>query len=164
MSLFLFKKIVFPGPFQKASIKYLCINMDFRLASHIFFFFIFVIFMILLLCVLFMYLGQFWNMPVDISPYNETTPDGADLYIVNITVGGTHRNCIVEFRNATWDDANACLYVGNCQAGPNDQVYSINDAVIAGNYKDYLIKKAYSEINFAFGLFREDLCNIGSGY
>ena len=108
--------------------------------------------------------GQFWNTPVDISLYNETAPDGADLYIINITVGGTHHNYVGEFRNATLEHEEGCLYVGNSQEGPNSQEFSINDAVIAGNYKDYRIEKAYSEINFAFGLFREDLCNTGSGF
>ena len=114
--------------------------------------------------VLFMYIGQFWNMPVDISPYNETTPDGADLYIVNITVGGTHRNYVGVFSDATWeDDEEDCLYVGNAQAGPDGQGYSFNDAAIAGNYENYSINEAFSEIDYEFGLFREDLCNTGSG-
>ena len=90
---------------------------------------------------------QFWNKPVGISPYDKTTPDGADLYIVNITVGGTHRNYVGVFRNATWeDDEEDCLYVGNAQAGPDGQGYSFNDAVITGNYKNYSINEGFSKL------------------
>ena len=92
------------------------------------------------------------------------TLDAAVLYIIKITVGGTHRNYVGVYGDATWeDDEEGCLYVGNSQAGPDGQGYSFNDAAIAGNYEDYQINEAFSEVTYTFGLFREELCNTGSG-
>ena len=110
-----------------------------------------------------LHVGQFWNTPVDISPYYETTPEGAEKYSINITVGDTHRNYVGELLDRTWDGMEeACLSVRNSQGGPIGQDYSYNDAVIEGNYKNYRVNEVFSEVNYAFGLFREDICNTGS--
>ena len=51
-----------------------------------------------------------------------------------------------------------CLYVGNRQAGPIYEVTDPNDGVIEGGYKSYRVPSAFSEEEYAFGLFNEDRC------
>ena len=51
-----------------------------------------------------------------------------------------------------------CFYVGNRQGGPIYDVTDPNDGVIEKIYSDYKVESAFSEENYAFGLFSEDRC------
>ena len=59
----------------------------------------------------------------------------------------------------TWEfEEGPCFYVGNRQAGPIYEVTDPNDGVIENIYSDYKVDSAFSEENYAFGLFSEDRC------
>jgi len=63
--------------------------------------------------------GQFWNVPVDVSPYEENTPDNSPYYSVMITpADGEARVFISNPYPRTWDLSKVpCLYAGSSQGG-----------------------------------------------
>ena len=59
----------------------------------------------------------------------------------------------------TWEfDERQCLYVGNGQGGPIDEVDNPNDPVLQGEYTDYIIDDLYGT-DFAFGHFVSSTCS-----
>ena len=112
--------------------------------------------------------GQFWNVPVGITPYTgltiDGTPEPSTLYIVNITRGTSTRRFVGHLHKVGWEGRpGPCLYVGNRQAGGIVEIEQPNDGVVEGDYKDYQVSSAFSEENYKFGLFNEKDKGSGSG-
>ena len=108
--------------------------------------------------------GQFWNIPVGITPYIGQTVDGtpepSTLYIVNITTNTNTRLYVGRLHQVGWEGRpGPCLYVGNRQAGRIAEIEQPNDGVIEGNYMNYRVSSAFSEENYMFGLFSESRCS-----
>ena len=112
-------------------------------------------------------LGQFWNVPVDITPYTGLSRDGSvatGRYVVGITTSGVSRSYTGWMYGLTWDTEDGpCLYVGNGQGGIIREVLSPNEGVIEDIYKDYQVSSAFSEENYKFGSFDEARCPIATG-
>lgn len=106
--------------------------------------------------------GQFWNIPVTISPYTGPLRSGSrilDRYVINITSGHHPRSFTGYMHHFDWDfDETHCLYVGDMQAGPIYEVEKPNDPVIEGDYRDYEVENGFSERDYKFGLFNEARC------
>ena len=110
-------------------------------------------------------LGQFWNIPVEVTPYNGQLRNGGQVegrFIVNMSSLAVPRVYTGLLDHRTWesDDGVPCLHVGNIQAGPIYEVTNPNDGVIENSYSDYKVESAFSEENYAFGLFSEDRCVV----
>ena len=111
--------------------------------------------------------GQFWNIPVSVTPYTGLLRDGSQaqgLFTARITTSGATEPRIFSgwLYRLTWEfEEGPCLYVGNKQSGP---IYEVtpNDGVIAETYKDYQVDSAFSEENYNFGLFSEERCGTAS--
>ena len=120
-------------------------------------------FIIIKSLLLLFYIGQFWNVPVDITPYTGLLTDGTvatGRYIVGITTSGVSRSYTGWLYSITWDTKDGpCLYVGNRQAGDIQEVASPNDGVIESIYKDYRVESAFSEEDYVFRLFQEERCS-----
>ena len=113
-----------------------------------------------------MLLGQFWNIPVDVSSFvgelffpEESTED---LYTVTLTTTGMGpRSFTGWLYSLTWErERQPCLYVGDAQGGPVYEVVSPNDGVLASTYRDYQVEGAFSEENYSFRKFSEQQCLI----
>jgi len=112
-------------------------------------------------CVLYI-TGQFWNIPIDVVEYA-----GNYCKLVNSTflVAVNHpdpnsppRSFIAEQHPATWDGKRMqCLYAGNAQGGPINEVDIPNDYVIEGTYKDYEISGLFGS-DFRYSQFADDQC------
>ena len=115
------------------------------------------------------YLGQFWNVPVDITPYNGSLSDGTlatDRFNINIKGIGSSspRSFTGWLYDLSWDYVKEpCLYVGNKQASPINEVATPNDGVIESIFQDYKVADAFSE-DYEFSLFDIVKCSkVGSG-
>lgn len=113
-------------------------------------------------------LGQFWNVPVGVTPYTGQLRSGEQSqgrFVLNLTTPGSEpRSFTGWLYNLTWEfEEGPCLYVGNRQAGPIYEVRNPNDEVIASLYSDYRVQSAFSEENYDFGMFDESRCVLGSG-
>lgn len=53
--------------------------------------------------------------------------------------------------------------MGSKQSGPIYEVWEPNDGVIEGTFRDYQVKKAFSEQDYRFGIFNEGRCIASSG-
>ncbi len=108
--------------------------------------------------------GQFWNVPVSITPYNGLlygeTP-AVSWYIVNITTNGVNRAYGGNLHTTTWDNTEEpCLYVGNRQSGATAEIRDPNDPVIQEIYTSYEVKEPFVEDDdYKFGMFDETKCN-----
>ncbi len=112
--------------------------------------------------------GQYWNIPVDVTPYIGQLRSGAPAtgrFVLNLTTFGSGpRSFTGWLYDLTWEfDKGPCLYVGDRQGGPIYEVPNPNDWVIAELYTDYLVQSAFSEENYNLGLFSEERCTVGSG-
>lgn len=68
------------------------------------------------------------------------------------------RTFIAELHPATWDGKRKqCLYVGNAQSGPINEVDMPNDNVIEGNYVSYEVSGLFTS-DFKFTQFQENKC------
>ncbi len=109
-----------------------------------------------------MYTGQFWNIPVNISPYTGSSRDGSVIaggYIINITTSGKDRSYTGLLHDITWDSkAGPCLYAGNRQSGSIYEIIDPNDGVIESIYTEYRVESAFSEASYTFSLFDEARC------
>lgn len=110
--------------------------------------------------------GQFWNIPVRVSPFagvlrGRGSAEGR--YTVNLTRPGSTRVASFTgfFYDLTWEfEEGPCLYVGNRQGGPIYEVREPNDRIIEGSsYKDYIVPGLFSERDYTFGRFNNSLCN-----
>ncbi len=107
--------------------------------------------------------GQFWNVPVSISPYRGVLSNGqlqTGWYIVSVTTGATTRSYAGRLHRITWDKSREpCLYVGNIQSGPIAEVLDPNDPVIEGSFTEYVVKNPfYEDENYTYGKFNESKC------
>ncbi len=113
--------------------------------------------------------GQYWNIPVDVTPFTGQLRSGEQAtgrFVLNLTTfGSAPRSFTGWLYDLTWEfEEGPCLYVGNRQGGPIYEVPNPNDRVIAELYSDYRVESAFSEENYDFGLFSEDRCTVeGSG-
>ena len=58
----------------------------------------------------------------------------------------------------TWEfEKRPCLYVGNSQGGPIDEVESPNESVIEGDYTEYEVGSLFATA-FRYGQFNETEC------
>ena len=114
------------------------------------------------------YPGQFWNNPVSVVPYVAGSGDGPlspdqssdNLYTVTVTTSGISRSYVGQYRTITWEHREEpCLYVGDSQASSLGVNLTPNDGVLEGDYTDYIVDTAFSELGpFKFGLFDESSC------
>ena len=110
--------------------------------------------------------GQFWNVPVRVSPYTgEIEPwNSTEVhYVVNVTRPGT--NNMASFTGLlfdyTWEsEKGPCLYVGDRQGGPDREIQNPNDRVLDGSsYEDYKVPNLFSESGYRFSRFDASQCN-----
>ena len=92
--------------------------------------------------------GQFWNVPVTVSPYNGDF-DGVlrtDDYVITVHHPDSPPRSFVGLRYPlTWGHGDrVCYYVGNPQAGPLREVSDPNDSVIEGVYHDYKVDSLFA--------------------
>lgn len=107
--------------------------------------------------------GQFWNAPASISPFDGRFRDGTPVsnrYLVNITTPtGRSRGLVGFIHPNNWQgDQQTCMYVGDRQGGPNYNIAGYSDGVVEGSYKDYQVPDPYNEGNYKFGLFDRKIC------
>ena len=112
--------------------------------------------------------GQFWNVPVSVTPYTFTGPvvydlQGQELYLVEILSpdgSETKRQFIAEFYPLSWDHRRPepCLYAGDQQGGRTLEFTTFNDPVIENNYRLYETEGLF-ETGFYFPRFDTDRCN-----
>ena len=107
--------------------------------------------------------GQFWNVLVDLSPFNGTLRagiSGENRYEIDFNRDGSPRRVFTGyFYQLTWDQREGpCLYVGNRQGGPLFEVLSPNAPVIEGTYADYRVAGAFDETGFTFTRFDGTQC------
>lgn len=110
-----------------------------------------------------LFVGQFWNIPVNITKYNGNIDGGVDTnyYIVSVNhPKDPPRQFVGRYYDASWDSENKnCLYVGSRQGGKIREVESPNDPVIRGSYREYVVGDAF-ETRFAYSVFDESsVCN-----
>ena len=105
--------------------------------------------------------GQFWNIPISISPI--TVPGSTQRHFtVEVEYpGGNKRSFVGMLWPLTWEYRDEyCLYVGNGQAGPLDEADTgggPNDPVIEGDYSEYRVESGFGT-DFKYAHFDETLC------
>ena len=92
--------------------------------------------------------GQFWNVPVAVTPHNGDF-DGVqrtDDYVITVDHPDSPPRSFVGLRYPlTWErEYRVCYYVGNPQAGPLREVSDPNDPVIEGVYDDYKVDSLFA--------------------
>ena len=113
-------------------------------------------------------LGQFWNVPINISRYTYTGSQTIDyldlesLYAVTVSppLIARPRTFIAELYTFTWEPRNeVCFYAGNIQGGRLAEITDdkFNAPVIEGSYKDYIVNGLF-EHDFAYSQFSADMC------
>lgn len=116
----------------------------------------------------FVIIGQFWNIPVNISPYhaqlsdevrNDYDPD--KLYLVSVfPVGQAPRRFIGELYHRSWDRSlKSCVYVGSSQGGQLRDIDGPHDTVIEGVYQDYIMSDGLMGTEFKYRQFQSSYCN-----
>ena len=82
----------------------------------------------------------------------------SDTYKITVNYPGQTRQFVGFLYPLTWEfDERPCLYVGNGQGGPIDEVADPNDPVLQGEYTDYIVDSLFST-DFAFGHFETSRC------
>ena len=107
--------------------------------------------------------GQFWNVPVIVSPFVGNLRDGETAegyYIINVTRVNAPTRLFTGFISPlAWDySPGPCLNAGNSQGGPVYEIEDPNDPVIEGRYRDYIVPGAFDETGYIFGRFEDTLC------
>ena len=99
--------------------------------------------------------GQFWNVPVDISQYEGTTPDDSPYYLVRVTPpNGKPRQFVANLHPQTWDLSQvSCLYAGNSQGGTLGEFGDANNPVVEGHYSDYMVTGLFAT-QFKYSQFK----------
>ena len=103
--------------------------------------------------------GQFWNVPIDVVKYdgNYNKPVNS-TFLVTVDHNSSSRSFIAEQHPATWDGKRIqCLYAGNAQGGPINEVDVPNDRVIEGDYEEYEVSGLF-ESDFQYNQFEDDQC------
>ena len=111
--------------------------------------------------IMYIYAGQFWNIRVDVVRYSQPI-DGVirdDTYDITVNYPGQQRQFVGFLYPLTWEfEENQCLYVGNGQGGPIDEVESPNDPVLYGEYSDYKVDNIFGT-EFDYDHFESARCS-----
>ncbi|XP_064387537.1 uncharacterized protein LOC135335856 isoform X6 [Halichondria panicea] len=112
-------------------------------------------------------LGQFWNIPIQVVPYNgpftepQVEDDVATFSVIINSPGDSPRQFIAWLRFPSWEYERRmyCLYAGDGHAG---SVYEVpagpaNGPVIEGIYTDYIVSGQF-ETDFAYNQFDSNMC------
>ena len=108
----------------------------------------------------FFYTGQFWNIPINVVRYNEQIRGDvrADAYTITVNYPGQQRQFVGFLYFLNWElKENWCLYVGNRQGGPINEVDNPNDPVLQGECSDYKVDNIFGT-EYAFGHFESARC------
>lgn len=116
----------------------------------------------LILC-FFTLVGQFWNVPMTLQPYQYDGPlptalDVDSLYSVCISHPSgpsSDRKFIAEYFTRKWDLSTAtCFYSGNIQGGKLLEIEdtNFNDPVIEGQYTEYIVQGLFKN-SFKYSQF-----------
>lgn len=83
----------------------------------------------------------------------------SDLYNITIKYPGSEpRSFVGLLQSKTWElEKRPCLYVGDSQAGPIDEVESPNDSVIEGDYTEYKVESIFAT-DFIYSHFDKSRC------
>ena len=105
--------------------------------------------------------GQFWNIPIDIFPFDTSNPK-EKLYAVSVEHPDREKRSFVGMLwPLTWEYRDQyCIYVGDGQAGPLDEVDARggpNGAVVEGDYSQYKVDASF-DVKFKFTQFNETKC------
>ena len=113
------------------------------------------------------YVGQFWNIPITISPTTmATTPLTPNPlpppYILTLSppLPSPQRQFIARLYTNTWDKRGSeCYYAGSAQGGPLGELESphLRDSVIEGRYTDYIVSSLF-ETQFKYSRFDTNRC------
>ena len=103
--------------------------------------------------------GQFWNIPISVSPFNEAQK----LYAITVQHPDSQpRSFIGDLGSSTWDGRKEyCLYVGNQQGGSlhkADAMGGPNDPLIEGKYYQYKVDGDFAT-KFVYAHFNETRCS-----
>ena len=114
--------------------------------------------------IIIIFIGQFWNVPVDVLEYTGNYSGSANnTFVVTInhpSPTSSPRAFIAELHPATWDGKRKqCLYVGSAQSGAINEVDVPNDHVIEGTYDNYEVSGLFDS-DFQYNRFKEDQCAI----
>ncbi|XP_064387533.1 uncharacterized protein LOC135335856 isoform X2 [Halichondria panicea] len=112
-------------------------------------------------------LGQFWNIPIQVVPYNgpftehQVEDDVATFSVIINSPGDSPRQFIAWLRFPSWEYERRmyCLYAGDGHAG---SVYEVpagpaNGPVIEGIYTDYIVSGQF-ETDFEYNQFDSNMC------
>ena len=82
-----------------------------------------------------------------------------DDYTVTVNHPGSPPRSFVGIRySVTWEfEKRPCIYVGNSQAGPIDEVDTPNDSVIEGEYTEYEVASMFAT-SFKYSHFEDNRC------
>ena len=108
----------------------------------------------------FSFTGQFWNIPINVVRYNEQIRGEvrADAYTITVNYPGQQRQFVGFLYSLNWELKESwCLYVGNRQGGPINEVDSPNDPVLQGEYSDYKVDSIFGT-EYAFDHFESTRC------
>ena len=114
-------------------------------------------------------LGQFWNIPVNVTSYHTELPEVVrdyynpeNLFLVTVDNPISTRDprqFIGELLSRSWDSSPiSCLYVGNSQGGRLRDIPGPRDSVIEGRYTDYRVSDGLLGIDFMYSQFDTDMC------
>ena len=103
-----------------------------------------------------MCVGQFWNVDVEVEEYTGlfNGEDEDTDYVITVKTQSEKKFVGIK-ASVTWEfEERPCLYVGNSQAGPLGETVDpgVNDAVIEGTYKDYVVSSMFSP-SFTYSRF-----------
>lgn len=124
------------------------------------------------MCLLCCFIGQFWNVPIQISEFtgtlfrDEAYPDEElderdDRFTVTVRHPGCpqQRTFTAILLGVDWEfNKTPCFYAGNQQGGPIREVEEPNESVIEGDYTDYRVESAFNT-QFRFSRFSDQMCS-----
>ena len=120
----------------------------------------------LLVLTCFFLIGQFWNIPVNITKYigqlNSDIKDPSDYFLVSFNHHSLlkSKQFVGIVHDLTWSRENGvCLFVGNKQGGPIGEVERPNDPVIEGDYRDYIVDSRF-DTDFKYSTFKTEMCDF----
>ena len=114
-------------------------------------------------------LGQFWNIPVNVTSYHAEIPDlikedydSEKLYLVTVSnplsITGT-RQFIGELSRRSWNRSlRSCLYVGSSQGGQLTDIPGPRDSVIEGVYTEYCVSDGILGVEYMYSQFDRFFC------
>ena len=108
----------------------------------------------------FSFAGQFWNIPINVVRYNESIRGEVrtDAYTITVNYSDQQRQFVGFFYSLNWELKESwCLYVGNRQGGPINEVDNPNDPVLQGEYIDYKVDNIFGT-EYAFDHFQSTKC------